>query len=395
MIKFKMNKAAILIIVFFINIFSFGQIDAGEDITISAGLPIKLSGTYQGYTGIPVTAEDDYFVGPFEIGFNFIYFDETHSQFAIGPNGQLSFDVPDIIGKSQRDPVSIPTNVFPRTIFGPYQDLFKRPTNPHSEFIYYLTIGEEPGRKLIVGWCEAPMFDCESQKVTSQIVLNENDNSIVNHIIAKPACDANAANRATHGVNFNDNTGFTVPDRNSTSWTAYYESWLFEPIGPANYDISFIDFEPEVIVPKGKLSYTWYKNNYPSGEIISTEKTVVVQPTESTTYFVEITLCGGIKYIDEVFVRVIPIPNAFNPDSEVEQNREFKVFANSDDRLSNFKMYIYNRWGQLMFETDDINEGWDGTLNGNPCNAGVYAWVIYFDGEDGTVTNKGSVTLVK
>jgi len=102
-----MYKAPILIILLFLNTLSYCQVDAGEDIIISAGLPIKLTGTYQGYIGIPVTAEDDYFVGPFEIGFNFTYFDETHTQFAIGPNGQLSFNVPDIIGTSQRDPVTI------------------------------------------------------------------------------------------------------------------------------------------------------------------------------------------------------------------------------------------------------------------------------------------------
>ena len=58
-------------------------------------------------------------------------------------------------------------------------------------------------------------------------------------------------------------------------------------------------------------------------------------------------------------------------------------------------MYIYNRWGQLIFETNDINEGWDGTKNGNPCNIGVYVWAIYYEGGEGEITNKGTVTLVR
>jgi gliding motility-associated-like protein len=58
-------------------------------------------------------------------------------------------------------------------------------------------------------------------------------------------------------------------------------------------------------------------------------------------------------------------------------------------------MYIYNRWGQLVFETDTILEGWDGTQNGNPCNMGVYVWVVYYEGENGKVTNKGSLTLIR
>ena len=71
------------------------MVDAGADITISAGLPLKLNGTYLGYTGIPITAGDDPFVGPFEIGFEFEYFGETHTQFAVSPNGLVSFDVPE------------------------------------------------------------------------------------------------------------------------------------------------------------------------------------------------------------------------------------------------------------------------------------------------------------
>jgi len=370
-------------------------VDAGEDVTISAGLPVMLSGEYLGYTGTPVTAQDDYFVGPFEIGFDFIYFGEIYTQFAIGPNGLVSFDVPDILGFSYWDPVPVPNNTFPITIMGPYQDLFRRPITPHNKFIYYKTVGEEPGRKLIVGWCEASMFNCESQKATYQIVLNENDNSIVNNIIAKPACEANLGNKATHGVNFNDDLGVVVPGRNNTSWTAFNETWKFDPQGLDNYTITSLNFEPEIIVPVGKLSWAWYKDNYPDGEVISNNQSIVVHPTESTTYFVEITLCGGVRYWDNILVKVIPIPNAFNPNSPVEQNRVFKVFANPENRINNFKMYIYNRWGQQIFETNDINEGWDGTLNGNPCNSGVYVWVVYYEDENGTVTNKGTVTLVK
>jgi len=277
---------------------------------------------------------------------------------------------------------------------GVYQDLFRKPIPPHSEYIYYLTVGEQPNRKLIVGWCDAPMYSCESLKATYQIVLYESDNSIINHIISKPACDY-LQNKATHGLNFDDDLGIAVPGRNTTSWTANNESWLFEPIGSNDYSVSEIDFEPEVIVPSGKIDWTWYKDQYPSGEIISTNRSMVVYPMESTTYYLEMELCGGMKYVDEIEVSVIPIPNAFNPNSAVEMNRTFKLFANSIEPVNNFQMYIYNRWGQLIFETNDINEGWDGTKNGNLCNIGAYVWVVYYNSGEGEITNKGTVTLVR
>ena len=308
-------------------------------------MPLKLSATYQGYIGIPITAGDDPFVGPFEIGFSFNYFGQTQSQFAVSPNGLVSFDVPDIIGLSHQELTAIPNIVFKKTIMGPYQDLFTRPINPHDSYIYYLTVGDAPNRKLIVGWCEAPMFGCSDLKATYQIVMNESENTIVNHILSKPSCN-HLKNRATHGLNFNDDLGVVVTGRNVSSWTSSNESWLFEPDGPDNYTITSIDFEPEVIVPQGKLEWAWYINSYPDGEVISTSSNLIVYPTESSTYFVETTTCNGIKYVDDVYIKTIPIPNAFNPNSSVGVNQTFTVFANPVDYISNYKMYIYNCWGQ-------------------------------------------------
>ncbi|NOX47957.1 MAG: hypothetical protein GXO89_13360 [Chlorobi bacterium] len=381
-----------LLLGFSINLFS--QVDAGEDITISAGLPVELSGIYSGYFGNPVTAQDDYFVGPFNIGFSFPFFDGSFDQFAVGPNGILSFDVPDILGFSYWDPVSIPTNIFKKSILGPYQDLFSRPTNKHSQYIYYKTVGQPPDRKLILGWCEAPMFSCAGERSTFQIVLHENG-VIENHLIEKPACEANLGNKATQGVNLNDDTGIPVPDRNNSPWTASHESWEFAPSGIDNYDIQEIDFAPEVIVPSGKLSWAWYKNSYPDGEVISNEPSLVVYPTESTKYIVEISLCGGMKYTDEMEIKTIPVATAFNPDSKVGINRVFTVFANPLDNLGQYSLLIFDRWGKEVYATSDILKGWDGTDNGLPCNAGVYVWVIRYEGENGEVSNKGMVTLVR
>ena len=49
----------------------------------------------------------------------------------------------------------------------------------------------------------------------------------------------------------------------------------------------------------------------------------------------------------------------------------------------------------MVYENENISEGWDGTQNGNPCNPGVYVWVVYYEAESGEVTNKGSVTLIR
>lgn len=378
---------------FLVSSLLFGQVDLGEDVTISAGLPVKLHGEYLGFTGVPITAGDDPFVGPFDIGFNFVFFGEMHNQFAVSPNGLVSFAVPEIIGVSHQEVTAIPNNIFNKTIMGPYQDLFSKPIEPHNQYIYYLTVGTAPQRRLIVGWCDAPMFGCPSSSASYQIVLNESDSSITNHILAKPSCSY-LQNKATQGLNYNYDLGVPVPARNATSWEAYHESWRYSPEGTENYLIDSIGFNPEIIVPVGKIEWVWYKNNYPNGEVIGNNPALVVYPMETTTYYAEITLCGGLKYVDDILITVIPVPNAFNPNSSAEENRTFKFFSSPADDITDYQMYIYNRWGQLVYENENIEEGWDGKNNGSLCNPGVYIWLVYYKGEGGKVTNKGSVTLI-
>jgi gliding motility-associated-like protein len=69
------------------------------------------------------------------------------------------------------------------------------------------------------------------------------------------------------------------------------------------------------------------------------------------------------------------IPNAFSPGNSDEINKEFKPYGYG---IVNYRMNIYNRWGERVFETEDFDVGWDGThyLNGNDCIAGSYAYYI-------------------
>lgn len=389
-----MRLPGILLLLFFSGI-TGAQVNAGDDLTVSAGIPVQLQAQFDGYFGIPVTAEDDYFVGPFEIGFDFVYFGNSYSEFAIGPNGLLSFDIPAIIGLSYWEPSSIPNDIFPETIMGPYQDLFSRPTQPHSRYIYYRTIGSPPDRKLIAGWCEAPMYNCPDKLATYQIVLEEGSNNIINHIQNKPACNANYNNNATHGLNNDKNTGVVVPGRNWASFTALSESWVFSPAGPDSYEIEQIPFDPEPIAPQGHISWKWYEGYYPGGNILGSSESLVVAPLETTTYFAEITLCSGIKYYDEVTINVLPVPNAFNPGSAIEKNRTFRIYADPPERYAAFSMQIFNRWGQKVFETERPDFGWDGSFNGKLCPAGVYVWVILMQANEEELTKKGFVTLVR
>lgn len=68
-------------------------------------------------------------------------------------------------------------------------------------------------------------------------------------------------------------------------------------------------------------------------------------------------------------------PNAFTPNKDLKN----EVFRPSDCWLKSFKMQIYSRWGELLFETNDLFEGWDGTFKGEPCHDGVYIWIASYE----------------
>jgi gliding motility-associated-like protein len=70
------------------------------------------------------------------------------------------------------------------------------------------------------------------------------------------------------------------------------------------------------------------------------------------------------------------MPNAFRPDSEIEINRIFKALTTVSRDLLIYELFIHDKWGKLIFHTDDINKGWDGTFKGKECPPGVYLYLI-------------------
>ena len=73
------------------------------------------------------------------------------------------------------------------------------------------------------------------------------------------------------------------------------------------------------------------------------------------------------------------VPNTFTPDGDTYNQTFQPIFTSGYDPLV-FSMLIYNRWGEVVFETNDASIGWDGTFgeNGNMVQEGVYTWKIEF-----------------
>jgi gliding motility-associated-like protein len=91
---------------------------------------------------------------------------------------------------------------------------------------------------------------------------------------------------------------------------------------------------------------------------------------ESTT--VNITKCPEVIYY---------IPNSFTPDGD-EHNQMFEVVFTSGFSPSEFHLEIFNRWGEIIWESFDHTAKWDGTFGGKICQPGIYTWKIRFGNED-------------
>ena len=90
-------------------------------------------------------------------------------------------------------------------------------------------------------------------------------------------------------------------------------------------------------------------------------------------------------------------PNAFSPNGD-GLNDEFKVVTPSYD-LEVFSLSIFNRWGAMIFHTTDISQGWDGTYQGSPCQAGTYVFRVTYNtsmySNTGPEVKMGTVMLVR
>jgi gliding motility-associated-like protein len=387
-----MNRCIIILFLLIAPACLFAQLSAGPDDTINPGVPVTLTATY-GLIGAGIGTTDDGVEGPFPIGFSFSFFGKKDSLFWVGANGWIAFS-PDDKSKGIRDIHPIPNrgdNYSPvDCILGPFCDL--NPSYGGTTYIFYETIGQEPNRSLIVMWCDCPMYNCLDTTSTFQIILNEGSNIIESQIMKKSFCPW-LGNKAVLGVqNITGYLGFAVPGYNNTSWTANNMAWKYTPVSPDSFEISTISYNLRPITPGDKLIYRWYQG----GTEISESQSLVVTPNETTTYVAYARVCAGDEFYDTVTVYVHPkIPDAFTPNGD-GLNDKFRILGIPPENITRFNLQIFDRWGQIVFQTNDIMDSWDGTYQGHLCPPDIYNWVIYYETPKKTkISNKGQVTIIR
>ena len=90
------------------------------------------------------------------------------------------------------------------------------------------------------------------------------------------------------------------------------------------------------------------------------------------------------------------VPNAFTPDGD-EYNNTFKPIITEGFDQTSYEFLIFNRWGELIFESHDYEVGWDGTYNFSMCQDGTYTWKLKVRPMDSMEFEdlNGSVTLLR
>lgn len=105
------------------------------------------------------------------------------------------------------------------------------------------------------------------------------------------------------------------------------------------------------------------------------------------TLQVIVTECPGVIYW---------VPNCFTPDGN-ETNQLFGPVMSDGYDINGFEFLIFNRWGNVVWESHDPDGKWDGTYGGIKCSDGVYIWKIQFNvfGDDGKISDHGHLTIIR
>lgn len=156
-----------------------------------------------------------------------------------------------------------------------------------------------------------------------------------------------------------------------------------------------------VSTTSGVDTYTW---NFGDGAF-STEKNPTHIFAANSTYTVTLTGINSsnpLTCIDSVkmaspqmeVLKEVFIPNTFTPNTD-GSNDLFRV--RGANGYGNFHFMIFNRWGKLVYETKNYNEGWDGIFESRLADPAVYAWYLEVSCDDSSevISKKGNVTLIR
>jgi gliding motility-associated-like protein len=128
-------------------------------------------------------------------------------------------------------------------------------------------------------------------------------------------------------------------------------------------------------------TYEWSFPGATPNSSTNNDQTVLYPDGQTGTYYVTLIAKSYLGCTDTVTREVVILPeviiyapNAFTPDGD-EFNQTWRVYIEGIDEFD-FELQIFNRWGEVIWESHDPVAAWDGTYNGQPVQQGTYTWLI-------------------
>jgi gliding motility-associated-like protein len=129
------------------------------------------------------------------------------------------------------------------------------------------------------------------------------------------------------------------------------------------------------------VSYAWY---FGDGQTSFATEPQYMYPNAVATYNIQLVAFNEVNCTDTSSIKVsvvedlsIFVPNSFTPNND-ENNQQFLPILSAGFKSNTYHLLVFNRWGDLVFETRDPAVGWDGYegISSKPCQDGTYTWKI-------------------
>lgn len=195
---------------------------------------------------------------------------------------------------------------------------------------------------------------------------------------------------------------YTYTDGNGCTNSINSNIQVIEHTVFAGTDITIIEGSTTQLNANGGILFEW---DPPDGLSCTGCENPAAQPAQTTTYTVTSYDENGCIAFDDVIVEVVPfdditvfVPNAFTPNGDGLNDFLF-AFGSDIEEILAFR--VFDRWGAMIWEgtaipADAVNMGWDGTINGKPAQAGVYAYTVEVKLTFGTNKSTfGNTTLLR
>lgn len=183
-----------------------------------------------------------------------------------------------------------------------------------------------------------------------------------------------------------------ITNTNSCKDTADMNLTVYALPGSAfTTDIIFFDLPDTLFAAAGYQSYLWSTGDIYQSIMVHDTGYYSVVITDGNNCQSESTIFVNTKDQKKFFYE---LPNAFTPNGD-GLNDVFRPFTDFE-LITKFSLSIFNRWGQMIYNTNDPVKGWDGKVNGLDALKGPYGWtLVYSNYQKSNVKSKGIVWLIR